>query len=472
MGENVSKKQSQKKYKSSQSRQYWFRPAIAFVLVIIVLGTAYLVSVNQMIEDSKARGMAIAGSETSTIRDRFDVIFARDYALSNLIVASGGDIDSVQDVADNILEETEESSGISLKNIALAPDGVVERVYPLTGNEGLIGFDFMDETKEGNTEAIQAYEKGQLVVTNPFSHVQGGQGMGGRLPVFLGEGNDKEFWGLVTVTLDYDMLMKSLNLDSLTERGFYYHLWYRDAESEQVTLASSATMPEDYVTQTFHIANLTWNLDIAPINGWYSMTERVVVYIAILLFAILMAAIQFDKVRIQMANEQLERLAHTDALTSCYSRQYVNTMLVNQRTGRWHNQDLQYSLIMLDIDHFKQINDTYGHEVGDRVIVAAAQVLMDNCREFNGDCVVRHGGDEFIVLFNNVTRERFEMKMKKIVEDMRKLHFDDLPQVRVTVSVGGDYFISAEQSRYYDQIHRADAKLYLAKKQGRDQYCL
>lgn len=133
---------------------------------------------------------------------------------------------------------------------------------------------------------------------------------------------------------------------------------------------------------------------------------------------------------------------------------------------------MKYSLAMLDIDYFKRFNDKYGHEVGDRVIVAVAQVLMDNCKIINGDCVIRYGGDEFVILFNSVTRERFERKMDCILREINAIHFEDYPDIHITASMGGDYYISPEQSLYYDQIHRADEKLYQAKKMGRDCYCL
>jgi len=458
--------------KKSLAKKYWFRPAMVFILVFLVMSGIYILFMQRAFEQSQERALATANSEMSTIRDRFDVIFARDYAIRNIIVSDNGSMEGVDAVAEAILQETAQYSGISIKNIAIAPGGVVEKVYPLKDNEGLIGFDFMDPSREGNTEAIEAYEKNELVVTNPFSLVQGGMGMGGRLPVYIGSGDAREFWGLVTITLDYNILLESLKLDDLVKSGYYYRLWYEGEDGEPVIIAASDTEPSKPVTQNFAISNLNWNLDLAPVNGWYNIMESTVVFLAILLFAILMTAIQIDKINIRLVNAKLEKLAHLDALTSCYSRQYVNMFLVNQRTGQWYDSNLKYSMIMIDIDYFKQFNDTYGHEIGDRVIMAGAQVLLDNCQSFNGDCVIRYGGDEFIMLLNNVTHERFEQKMKGILEQIRDIHFEDIPELHITVSMGGDYYISPEKSVYYEQVHRADEKMYQAKEQGRNQYCL
>ncbi len=140
-----------------------------------------------------------------------------------------------------------------------------------------------------------------------------------------------------------------------------------------------------------------------------------------------MGAIQKEKMNIKAANAKLERLAQTDALTACYSRQYVNTVLVNQINGQWNDPNVKYSLAMMDIDYFKSVNDTYG-------------------------------------------QERFELKLKTIVKEVQNIHFTDVPDLKVTVSMGGDYYISPAQSHYFDLVHRADMKLYEAKEAGRNQY--
>ncbi len=186
----------------------------------LFLTILYVMFAEYSVKQEKERALAVVGNQTSAITNQFNVIFSRDYTLSNLMVASEGNTAYFDVVAKHLFEETERLSGIALKNIVLAPDGVVEKVYPLEGNEKLIGFNFLDPTKPGNTKALEAYEKGELVVTNPFELVQGGMGMGGRLPVYIGTGSEKTFWGLVTITLDYDEFMKAVDLESLEKSGY------------------------------------------------------------------------------------------------------------------------------------------------------------------------------------------------------------------------------------------------------------
>ena len=448
------------------------RPVVAFAISALILSGIYVEFAWNIMAQKREQAAATASSEVSAIRDRMDVIFARDYTLSSLIVSDYGSTEGFDVVAGLIFDETASSSGISLKNIAVAPDGVVEKVYPLLGNEGLLGFDFMDTGKEGNAEAIEAYHKGKLVVTNPFPLVQGGIGMGGRLPVFIEENGQKKFWGLVTITLDYEELMRDLQLENLRETGYYYRLWYLGDDGQQVELASSMKNLNKPVTKTFEISNLSWNLEMAPVDGWFNVIESVAAVLIILGLSLLLARIQSDKMKIEAANAKLERLAHLDALTSCYSRQYVNTVLVNQETGMWNDPMSRYSLAMIDVDHFKSVNDQFGHECGDQVLVEVAQVLRRSCKAENGDCVIRQGGDEFIVLYNNVTEKRFREKLEEIVTKIRKIRIPSQQEIRVAVSIGAEWCRATTQEQYYDQMQLADARLYQAKDRGRNCYCM
>lgn len=453
-------------------KRNWVLPIIVFFLVGTMLSGLYLSMTQEAVAQNRKRYEYIAKNESNIIRDYFDVIMARAYTLGALITGSNGDVDIFDQAAEQIYLETLNHTGIPLKNIAVAPNGVVEKVYPMDGNEELIGFDFMDESKAGNEEAIAAYRQDKLLVTDPFKLVQGGVGMAGRLPVFLAQNNTSEFWGLVTVTLDFDAFLKHFELDSLSKAGVSYELWYENDAGQHVTLAASPNATVDPVHHSFSLLNLKWHIDVSPSNGWTGFLEIAVALSIILGVSLLIALLLLDQAHIKQTNKKLERLVHLDSLTSCYSRHYVNTVLVNQRNGRWNDPNFKYSLVIIDIDHFKNINDTYGHEVGDRAIVAIAQLLEDNSKSENGDCVIRHGGDEFIVLFNNVSRERFEKKLRAIARGAEAIHFTDYPDLHLTVSMGGDYYISPEQSLYYDMVRRADKNLYFSKESGRNQFVL
>lgn len=451
-------------------KKHWVRLTISFILVTLMLFTAYLLFFQYSITQSKERALAIAYNETSIIKDRMNLIFARDYTLRNLIIADNGSTHSFDSICENIFNEVSECGGISIKNIAIAPDCIVEKIYPLEPNKALIGFDFTDATKAGNQEAIECYQKGELVITNPFSLVQGGTGIAGRLPVFIGEGDNSRFWGLVTITIDYDEFINAMDFNAIEESGYLYSLWYADNNGKRVVISSSDAEALAPITQSFNIANLEWNLDVAPINGWCNNYEFIIIMLVIIGFALLIFVLETTHMKIKDVNKKLEALVQIDTLSNCYSRQYAKTVLVDQKTGNWNDSSVQYSMAMIDIDYFKTVNDTYGHENGDIAIVAVAKVLMGLCEPKNGDCVIRYGGDEFIILFNNVTKEIFEEKLRCIITQVEQLRFEKTPDMQLTVSIGADMYSSKELSTFYNQLHNADEKLYLEKSYGRNRY--
>ena len=445
---------------------------VIFLAVGVLLSGIYLIEARQSVLQNRERYRYIAASQSNLICGRVDTVLSRVFMLSTLVNDNQGDIGFFDRQGERIYLETKKDTGVALKNIAAAPQGVVERVYPLQGNEALIGFDFMDDSKPGNREAVAAYQRGELVITNPFELVQGGTGFAGRLPVLLEKDGKQEFWGLVTVTIDFEELMRTVHLEMLSNMGVDYSFWYQEEDGSKVVMEASEHVPERPVSYEFAVGNLSWHLDVAPADGWVDYVELAVVFCVIFVVALLIALLQMNRGQIKKANERLQRLAHLDGLTSCYSRNYVNAILLNQRNGEWNDPDVKFSLAIIDIDNFKSINDTYGHDVGDRAIIAISQTLKDHCKNADGDCVIRHGGDEFIVLYNDVTRERFCDKLKQIVEGVQEIHFPDLPDMKLSVSIGGEYFENSKESLYYNMVRKADEKLYRAKENGRNRFVL
>lgn len=449
-----------------KKKRIFFVPAAVFLGVAVLLSSLYILAIRKSTLQEREKYQAIASNQSNVITGCVDTVVARAYTLSALVSAWGGEVEDFDMVAGQIYENTAADTGVALKNIAMAPDGIVEKVYPRLGNEGLIGFSFLDPEKPGNLEAIAAYQRREMVLTNPFQLVQGGVGMAGRLPVFLSRDEADDFWGLVTVTMDFERLMKVIHMEALSDMGIRYRLWYKGGDGTPVVLASSQELPVQPVTYPFSLRNLTWHLDVAPAAGWVDHTELAAGFAVIFSVALLLAMMLLAQERVRQANKQLKFLAYMDGLTSCYSRHYVNSILVNQRTGGWNDPNLKYSIAMLDIDYFKSINDQYGHEIGDRAILAVAQVLQANAKEANGDCVIRFGGDEFIVLWNDVSHSRFLHKLDNILTQVGAIHFPDYPDLHLTVSIGAEAY--SEEANYYDMVRRADELLYRAKENGRN----
>jgi len=159
--------------------------------------------------------------------------------------------------------------------------------------------------------------------------------------------------------------------------------------------------------------------------------------------------------------------APNDTLSQVASRGTFDAML-----GRWVESCQQtrqpFVLVLIDVDHFKQINDTHGHPAGDRALIGAAGVLKQSVRPC--DLVARYGGDEFALLLANMTLAQAEKRLAEIVARLAGRELRDEPSgaapIRVTISCGMVQF--ERQDSAQTLLQRADEGLYAAKQQGRN----
>lgn len=167
--------------------------------------------------------------------------------------------------------------------------------------------------------------------------------------------------------------------------------------------------------------------------------------------------------RAQTQRRELKRLATTDSLTGASNRRTLNEQLVlaideHARRGR------QYGLILLDLDHFKQINDKFGHKTGDKILIELVPVLQSMLRQH--DPVFRFGGEEFVVIVADINAAALEKLAEKLRQGVaEKLFLPD--DSHITTSVGIAMLQSGEDWEAW--LHRADMALYQAKHQGRNQ---
>lgn len=143
--------------------------------------------------------------------------------------------------------------------------------------------------------------------------------------------------------------------------------------------------------------------------------------------------------RLRIANLQLKRLSETDPLTQVLNRRRF-LEIASQQLQLATRHGHPTSILLLDFDHFKQINDRFGHQVGDQVLVAAAAAIKRLCRRT--DALARFGGEEFILLLPHTGRAGAEMVAERIRAEVRQLSFLDSARqqpldLTVTVSIGG-----------------------------------
>jgi diguanylate cyclase (GGDEF)-like protein len=173
---------------------------------------------------------------------------------------------------------------------------------------------------------------------------------------------------------------------------------------------------------------------------------------------------------LEQANREIKRLSRIDPLTGCYNRGYLMERLPEEikRSGRY-NRPL--SLIMCDIDHFKQVNDTYGHRVGDKILQAFVRCMADGIRK-GIDWLARYGGEEFIVILPETTTQGAIVLANRLCKAVasRSIRLTD-QNLSITASFGVTGFSTSDTEMELSagrMIETADRNLYAAKQAGRN----
>jgi diguanylate cyclase (GGDEF)-like protein len=169
-----------------------------------------------------------------------------------------------------------------------------------------------------------------------------------------------------------------------------------------------------------------------------------------------------DQAAVAVNKAQLWDMAVTDSLTGLYVRRYFMVKL-QEEIHRAERYNKRLSVIMADLDRFKKINDTYGHDAGDRALKTISKFLQKNIRDV--DAIARYGGEEFVMLIPDADKEAAFCLAERLREELAKVKLEDLPPV--TISLGIATFPS-DGADLEELIKRADAAMYEAKQQGRN----
>jgi diguanylate cyclase (GGDEF)-like protein len=170
-------------------------------------------------------------------------------------------------------------------------------------------------------------------------------------------------------------------------------------------------------------------------------------------------------IKLKKANQKIEELLRTDELTGLSNRrhfmEYFEKMISNAK-----RHSFPLSLIMCDLDRFKNINDNYGHDLGDKVLENVGKILQKETRD--EDLAARIGGEEFTIILNGTTLEDGYNYAERIRKKISEIEIKQLPK-KVTISLGITELKESDDQESF--LKRADKALYKAKNNGRNQVC-
>lgn len=449
----------------ASGRRISFSAVVALIASVILCGMILLVIIEDKQDSDRMLMEQLIMEKSASLTGVVHRLLYKTEALAALVIQNDGRVGNFDRVASTLLDDP------AIANVLLAPNGVVDHVYPLRGNEAVLGLNFF-AGGAGNREAIQAKELGQLVFGGPFPLVQGGQALVGRLPVYLtGENGGeagKKFWGLVSVTLRFPEILNTLGLAALKNQGYGYEIWRinPDTGAEQVIAASDYTYANlRFIEKDVNILNAVWHFRLAPVKMWYYYREIWVLIFLSLSASCLVAFVMQNNHELQRMHARLEEMAQLDSLTGIANRRHFMESAAAQLRFAERNGQSCF-LIMMDVDYFKTINDTRGHVAGDAVL----RILADRVGRIIRPCDLfgRYGGEEFILLIVDVDQPKADMLAERIRMEICGTPFVLADGTGVTISASFGLSPLAPGANLETGIKQADAALYAAKAEGRN----
>lgn len=281
----------------------------------------------------------------------------------------------------------------AIRSVALAPDNVIRYIHPRAGNEKALGLRYM-ETPAQRDAVLRLMREQRPVTAGPIELAQGGVGIVNRIPIiFTRPDGSPHYWGLASVAIDPYPIFERAGIRSNAGGSVRYALRGRDGlgAKGEVFLGDAALFDSpEAVLMDVVIPGGNWQLAARatiPASGHGIWMQLLLGALAVLAGGLVTYTVS--------AHQRVRSMALQDNLTGLANRHQFNLrgqdmFALAKRSRR------PLTLLNIDINDFKSVNDTFGHAAGDAVLVQVAGKLRDCCRE--SDLVARVGGDEFVVL--------------------------------------------------------------------------
>lgn len=350
-----------------------------------------------------------------------------------------------------------------IRSVAMAPDNVIRHIYPENGNEQALGLRYLDHPRQREA-VLRLMREQQPVIAGPVDLVQGGTGIINRIPIlFAQHDGTMRYWGLTAVAVDPFPIFRKAGVYPEAGHDMEYALRGRDGlgAKGEVFLGKPGLFDDpDALLMEVIIPGGSWQLaarSLSPLETRQSPFWGFPIHLLAALLSILAGGMLHTTIS---AHRRVNTMALHDSLTGLANRHQFNLRGENlfalaRRSGR------HLTLLNMDLNDFKVINDTRGHNVGDQVLIHVARQLRRCFRE--SDLVARVGGDEFLALLPDTS---VGPRLDALLQRVRAAVAEPLAQVAPPIQAGiciGVATCSDATPTLDDLMRLADDAMYQAK---------
>jgi diguanylate cyclase (GGDEF)-like protein len=367
----------------------WMEGVLAACLVWLLLQSFVWLEQERRHQAERAVLQAEAATVRSRLESELNATLSLSLGLSTFVLAKPdfSQADLAQ-VAESLIRLQP-----AIRSVAIAPDNVIRYIHPRAGNQKALGLRYLD-TPAQRDAVLRLMREQRPVTAGPIELAQGGVGIVNRIPIiFTRPDGSPRYWGLASVAIDPLPIFEHAGIRADTDGGVRYALRGRDGLGAQgeVFVGDTALFDRpEAVRMDVVIPGGRWQL--AALATAPASSHGIGIQLLLAALATVAGGLVTYTVS---AHQRIRNMALHDNLTGLANRHQFNLrgqdLFALAKRSRRH-----LTLLNIDINDFKSINDTYGHAAGDAVLVQVADTLRTCCRE--SDLLARMGGDEFVVL--------------------------------------------------------------------------
>ena len=433
--------------------------AAVFCVMLLLSGTVIFLQLREYYAQSRARVASFAEITLDALQSLDDQVVHRTHLIEMLLVKQQGSTEHFSVLASRILGEN-----LGVLSVQMAPNGILGEAYPVHQiTTGLpVGTNLLQQPG-WSAPAIWS-RAANVPVLLLDQQKRGAEVM--LYPVWLHEANQNRFWGYIVVRISLEQFQQRTELKEFFSAENAYEFsreYYWKSGAEQVMFRSEAPLLDHPVEQRKVAQDSILHLRMTPRATWYNISAIAFISFLGVLFSVLATLAVVAFFRLYREKNLFEELSFTDGLTGAYNRRKFVEVLQEAC-----NLKAPFLLCYIDFDRFKQINDMYGHEVGDQLLQAAAERLQ-GCLD-SGDLFFRLGGDEFVAFIRNPgTAEKREQRVEQLHEAMRPAFRFQTAEFSIRISIG--YVLYPEDAADSEAlIHIADKRMYEEKQRHKPKY--